>query len=100
MADLAAAYRRAGYEDVTTFLASGYVILGSAEPPDPARALETVVEPPEGLVVSGAEVFYLREGKGIETVHKEATTARMLGQVTTRRGLRTVRDMHARFFSD
>jgi uncharacterized protein (DUF1697 family) len=154
MADLAAAYRDAGYRDVSTFLASGNVVLSSADPPDPlalsrvvadvfgfeseafvrtgadlasvvernpwpdpdalvevsflqrkpdphaARALESIVEPPEGLVVSGAEVFYLREGKGIETVHKEATTAKMLGQVTTRRGLRTVRDMHERFFSE
>lgn len=153
MADLIAAYRGAGYEDVATFLASGNMVLSSAEPPDPvalsrvvrdafgfdseafirsgadlrsvlernpwpdpdalvevsflerepepdaARALEAVVEPPEGLVVSGAEVFYLREGKGIETVHKEKITARMLGQVTTRRGLRTVRDMQARFFA-
>jgi uncharacterized protein (DUF1697 family) len=152
-ADLNAAYRSAGYEDVATFLASGNVVLSSAEPPDPAalsrvvhdtfgfdseafvrsgddlqsvlkrnpwpdpdvlvevsflerepepgatQALEGVVGPPEGLVVSGTEVFYLREGKGIETVHKEKITARMLGQVTTRRGLRTVRDMQARFFA-
>jgi len=51
------------------------------------------------LVVSGAEVFFLREGKGIETGHMEFTMARMLGQVTTRRGLRTVRDLGATFFS-
>jgi len=152
MADLAAAYRGAGYQDVSTFLASGNVVLSSDEPPDPsalsqvvsdafgfeseafvrsasalrsiivrnpwpdpgalvevsllerepepqaAQALATLVKPPEGLVISGAEVFYLRERKGIETVHKEATTARMLGQITTRRGLRTVRDIEARFF--
>ena len=154
MADLAAAYRDAGYADVATFLASGNVVLSSARPPDPAalssvvaqsfgfeseafvrtghdlaaiiehnpwpepdalvevsflereplpdvaRALEAVVEPPEALAVRGAEAFFLREGKGIETLHKEATTAKMLGQVTTRRGMRTVRDMHERFFSD
>ena len=154
MADLAAAYRDAGYRDVFTFLASGNVVLSSGGPPDAlalskvvvdafgfeseafvrtggdlasvvernpwpdadalvevsflerepgldaARALESIVGPPEGLVVSGAEVFYLREGKGIEPVHKEATTAKMLGQITTRRGLRTVRHMRERFFSD
>jgi len=154
MADLAAAHRDAGYEDVSTFLASGNVVLASVTAPAPmalskvvaeafgfeaeafvrtgadlasilarnpwpdpdalvevsfleaqpgpeaARALEETVVAPEKLVVSGAEVFFLREGKGIETVHKETTTARMLGQVTTRRGLRTVRDMHERFFRD
>ena len=154
MADLADAYRDAGYGGVATFLASGNVVLESAGAPDPsalskvvaeafgfeseafvrtgadlasivtrnpwpdpdalvevsflereaepgpARALESTIEPPEGLVVSGAEVFFLREGKGIETLHKEATTSQLLGQVTTRRGLRTVRDMHERFFSD
>jgi uncharacterized protein (DUF1697 family) len=154
MADLAAAYRAAGYQEVSTYLASGNVVLSAVAPPDPivlsnvvseafgfdseafvrsgadldsiiarnpwpdpaalvevsllehepvpdvAKALEAMVEPPEGLVVSGAEVFYLREGKGIETVHKEASTARLLGQVTTRRGLRTVTELHARFLSD
>lgn len=154
MADLAAAYRDAGYDDVSTYLASGNVVLSSVDPPDElalahvvsdafgfsseafvrtgaelasviernpwpgpealvevsfieraprpdaARALEAVVRPPEGLVVSGREVFYLREGKGIEPVHKETTTAKMLGQVTTRRGLRTVRDVRLRFFSN
>ena len=152
MADLAAAYRDAGNQDASTFLASGNVVLSAVDRPDPealsrvvadafgfeseafvrtgselasvltrnpwpdpdalvevsfleyapdpvaARALESVVEAPEGLVVSGTEVFYLRVGKGIEAVHKETTTASMLGQVTTRRGLRTVRDMHDRFF--
>jgi uncharacterized protein (DUF1697 family) len=154
MADLAAAYREAGYRDVSTYIASGNVVLSSPalpeapalskvvvdafgfeseafvrtgadlssvvarnpwpdpgglvevsfieRQPDPdiARALEAVVAPPEGLVVSGTEVFYLRGGKGIEPVHKETTTAKMLGQVTTRRGLRTVREIHERFFSN
>jgi uncharacterized protein (DUF1697 family) len=154
MADLAAAYRDAGYEDVATFLASGNVVLSSPDRPGPAalskivsdafgfeseafvrtgaelasvvernpwsepgalvevsfiehipeprtaKALESVVKPPAGLVVSGREVFHLREGKGIDPAHKETTTAKMLGQVTTRRGLRTVREMHLRFFSD
>jgi uncharacterized protein (DUF1697 family) len=154
MADLVAAYRDAGYDDVSTFLASGNVVVSSAGPPDPAalskvvsdtfgfeseafvrtgvelamvvernpwpepdalvevsfierapepeiaQELESVVVPPADLVVSGREVFHLREGKGVDPVHKETTTAKMLGQVTTRRGLRTVREMHLRFFSD
>lgn len=60
--------------------------------PDPgaARALEATVRPPEGLVVDRTEVFFRREGKGIETVHKEATTERILGMRTTRRGLATI----------
>ena len=152
MADLAAAYCASGYEDVATYLASGNVVLSTAEPADPgvlsqvvaqafgfeseafvrtgaqlasviqrnpwpepgslvevsflqgppdpakARALEALVMPPEGLVVDGAETFYLREGKDIETVHKEATTGKVLGQVTTRRGMRTVVELHDRFF--
>jgi uncharacterized protein (DUF1697 family) len=70
--------------------------------PDPvvARRLEAMVVPPEALVVSGQEVFFRREGKGIETVHKEATTSKLLGQPTTRRGLRTVSELHARFMVD
>jgi len=82
------------------FLCAINTFLERRPEPGAARALEALVEPPEGLVVSGAEVFYLREGKGIETVHKEAATAKMLGQVTSRRGWRTVRDMHERFFID
>lgn len=64
-----------------------------------ARALETAVHPPECLVVSGSEVYFLREGKGIETQHKEPTTARILGQKTTRRGMRTVSDLYAKFLT-
>ena len=58
--------------------------------PDAARRLEGLVSPPEGLVVSGREVFFLREGKGIDTVHKEAITQAELGMLTTRRGMATV----------
>lgn len=67
--------------------------------PDPAaaRALEATAAPPEGLVVAGSEVFFLREGKGIETTHKEATTERVLGMRTTRRGMATVRAIGERF---
>jgi uncharacterized protein (DUF1697 family) len=59
--------------------------------PDAARALEATVQPPEGLAVTGTEVFFLREGKGIETTHKESMTERLLGMRTTRRGMATVR---------
>ncbi len=55
-----------------------------------ARELEATIRRPEALVVDGTEVFFRREGKGIETVHKEATTERILGMRTTRRGLATI----------
>jgi uncharacterized protein (DUF1697 family) len=60
--------------------------------PDPgaARELEATIRRPEALIVDGTEVFFRREGKGIETVHKEATTERILGMRTTRRGLATI----------
>ena len=60
--------------------------------PDPAaaRALEEAVSPPEALVVSGREVYFLREGKGVETTHKESTTERILGMRSTRRGMATI----------
>ena len=67
--------------------------------PDPraARALEATAEPPEALRVVGREVLFLREGKGIPTVHKESTTERILGTVTTRRGIATVAGIAERF---
>lgn len=58
--------------------------------PDAARALEASVEEPEGLVVAERHVYFLREGRGIDTVHKESTTERMLGCRTTRRGMATI----------
>jgi uncharacterized protein (DUF1697 family) len=60
--------------------------------PDPsaARELEMTIRRPEALVVDGTEVFFRREGKGIETIHKEATTERILGMRTTRRGWATI----------
>lgn len=153
MADLASAFLDAGFEEVSTFLASGNLVLGSRTRPDSetisrvvfaafgfeseafirsademssiidrnpwpgpealvevsflerdaeqegARSLEATVRAPEELVVSGSEVYFLRAGKGIETTHKEATTARILGQITTRRGMRTVRDLHSKFLA-
>jgi uncharacterized protein (DUF1697 family) len=62
-----------------------------------ADVLEAGVSPPEGLVVSGAEVFFLREGKGIPTVHKESTTERLLGMRTTRRGMVTMSQIVERY---
>jgi uncharacterized protein (DUF1697 family) len=68
--------------------------------PDASRMLEGTVEPPEALVVSDAEVFFLREGKGIPTVHKESTTVRSLGMQTTRRGIATVQQIKERFLAE
>jgi len=64
-------------------------------PPDPAdvRTLIGTVEEPEALVVSGSHVYFRREGKGVEPVHRAATTERILGMRTTRRGFRTVLGM-------
>lgn len=62
-----------------------------------ARSLEATAVPPEALVVSEHEVFLRRVGGGVESTHKEETTARMLGAVTTRRGLRTVQGIYDRF---
>ena len=75
-------------------------LLDREAPEEAARRLEAGVLPPEGLMVSGMEVYFLREGKGIDTVHKEAATVRALGQPTTRRGMRTILDLHRRFFGD
>ncbi|MGI9667688.1 MAG: DUF1697 domain-containing protein [Acidimicrobiia bacterium] len=63
-----------------------------------ARRLEAMVVQPEQLVVSGAEVFFLREGKGVDTRHKESVTSATLHRVTTRRGIATVEKIAARFF--
>ncbi|MEN8041792.1 MAG: DUF1697 domain-containing protein [Actinomycetota bacterium] len=62
-----------------------------------ARTLEMTAVPPEQLSVSGAEVFSLREGPDVETVHKESTTMRILDTKTTRRGIRTVEAISAKF---
>ena len=62
-----------------------------------AETLEAGVQAPEALVVAGREVYFLREGKGIDTTHKEAATVATLGQVTTRRGMATVIAIRDRF---
>lgn len=67
--------------------------------PTPAQVteLEATATAPEALRVIGREVFFLREGKGVETVHKESTTMAVLGQSTTRRGLRTISQIADRY---
>jgi uncharacterized protein (DUF1697 family) len=64
---------------------------------DAARALEATAAAPEALRVAGSEVLFLREGKGLPTIHKESTTVRLLGMETTRRGMATVRGIRKRF---
>jgi len=66
--------------------------LGSA-----VRMLEVAVVAPKSLVVDGSEVFFLRTGKGIPTVHKESSTVSMLGMHTTRRGMTTIEQLATRF---
>ena len=44
-------------------------------------------------------MLFLREGPHTRTTHKESTTERMLGTVTTRRGLATVQGIRDRFLS-
>lgn len=64
-----------------------------------SRALEKSVIPPESLVVDGSEVFFLREGKGIPTVHKESSTVSGLSMQTTRRGIATIEQITVRFLT-
>jgi uncharacterized protein (DUF1697 family) len=64
-----------------------------------ARRLEATVTSPEALSVSHAEVFLLREGKGIPPTHKESTTERLLGSRTTRRGITTVQQIVERYLT-
>jgi uncharacterized protein (DUF1697 family) len=71
--------------------------LQRAPDPDAIRRLEASVVAPEGLLVSGREVFFLREGKGIGPVHREATTQAELGMLTTRRGMATVAGLVDRY---
>jgi hypothetical protein len=67
--------------------------------PESARALEATAVVPEALVVSNSEILFLREGKGLETTHKESTSMRILGMKMTRRGEATVRQIHDRFLT-
>jgi uncharacterized protein (DUF1697 family) len=60
-----------------------------------ARALEATAVEPERLWVVGREVFFLRgRGRGIPTVHKEATSMRILQMKMTRRTMATVTQIH------
>ncbi len=65
--------------------------------PEAATSLEATAVHPEGLAVSGSEVFFLRVGKEVPTTHKESTSMRILAMKMTRRGLVTVTKIHDRF---
>lgn len=62
-----------------------------------AAELERTAVGPEKLLVSGAEVFFVRVGGGAPTTHKESDSMRILGLKMTRRGLATVAKIHDRF---
>lgn len=62
-----------------------------------ARQLEESVHPPEGLVVSRREVFFLREGRFIDARHTEQATQEVLGMLSTRRGMKTIAGIVERF---
>lgn len=74
--------------------------LESRPDPDDARELEATAVAPEDIVVSDSEILFLREGKGMETTHKESTSMRILGMKMTRRGVATVRQINDRFLTE
>ncbi len=74
--------------------------LETAPTAEAGTALEATAVAPEALAVSGAEVFFLREGAGMPTTHKESTSMKLLDMKMTRRGLATVRKIHDRFLAD
>ena len=66
--------------------------------PAVARALEVTAVGPEDLAVIRREVFFLRGlGKGVDTIHKESTSMRMLEMKMTRRGVATVVQLNAKY---
>jgi uncharacterized protein (DUF1697 family) len=65
--------------------------------PEAAASLEATAVHPEGLAVSGSEVFFLRVSKDVPTTHKESTSMRILDMKMTRRGLATVTNINDRF---
>jgi len=65
--------------------------------PSAARTLEATAQEPEQLVVSGAELYFLRTGRGVPTTHKEPTATKILQMNMTRRGISTVEQIHERF---
>jgi len=69
------------------------------EPEDaPSRALEATAVDPEQLLVSGSEVLFLRGlGRGVPTIHKEATSLKVLAMKMTRRSMATVHRIHDRY---
>ena len=63
-----------------------------------AAALEATAVAPEELVVVGREALFLRgHGRGAPTTHKESTSMKLLEMRTTRRGMATVDQIHARY---
>ena len=65
-----------------------------------AAKLEAMAIAPEEIVVSEREAFLRRVGGGVASFHKEATTAKILGATTTRRGIRTVQGIYDRFLEE
>ncbi|GMQ94429.1 MAG: hypothetical protein BMS9Abin12_1919 [Acidimicrobiia bacterium] len=65
-----------------------------------AQTLEATAAKPEALSVSDSEVFFLREGNGAPTTHKESTSTRILGMKMTRRGLSTVQKIYTKFLAE
>lgn len=63
-----------------------------------AKELEATAVGPEELAVAGREVFFLRGlGRGVPTIHKESTSAKILGTKMTRRTMATVRQIEDRY---
>ncbi len=64
----------------------------------PSRTLEATAVAPEQLLVDGTEVLFLRGlGRGVPTIHKEATSLKVLGMKMTRRSMATVHRIHDRY---
>ena len=64
---------------------------------DAARELEGSAVPPERLLVVKDAVLFRSDRGRTATVHKERHTERILGALTTRRGMATVETIHQRF---
>jgi uncharacterized protein (DUF1697 family) len=65
--------------------------------PAAARSLEATATGEEALVVSGRELYWLRAGPHADSAHKESTVVQILEMRTTRRGLRTVAQIAAKY---
>jgi uncharacterized protein (DUF1697 family) len=69
--------------------------------PDPsaARTLEATATGEEALAVDGREMYWLRAGLQADSTHKESTVVRILEMQTTRRALRTVEQIAAKYLA-